>query len=252
MSLISVSGTQCVGKTTFIKDFLAQWPMYSTADKTYRDVIKSEKLKINKETTQESQKLILEAIVEDVKSAKKDDFVLFDRSPIDNLVYSLWAYDKNVGDIDDGFVADCIKIARQAIQKLDIMFLIPLTKQHDVKIVEDGLRETDPVYRQEINELFQGLKRKREAGDDVFFIKDDSPPFIEIFGNRESRIAMCQLYIREDGSFYGEEESLLLDSNGDYITGNSDDMIDGGERDQLREALGLQKDNLYRKDKYQI
>lgn len=252
MPLISVSGTQCVGKTTFIKDFLTQWPMYKTADKTYRDVIKSEKLKINKETTQETQKLILEAIVEDIKLAKKDDFVLFDRSPIDNLVYSLWAYDKNVGDIDDGFVADCIKIARHAIQKLDVMFLIPLTKHHEIKIEDNGMRETDPVYRAEINELFQGLKRKREEGDDVFFVKDDSPPFIEIFGSREARVAMCQLYIREDGSFYGEEDSILFDSNGDRISNNNDDMIDTGERDQLREQLGLHKDNLYRKDKYQL
>ena len=218
MSLISVSGTQCVGKTTFIKDFLAQWPMYKTADKTYRDVIKSEKLKINKETTQETQKLILEAIVNDINSTSKDDFIIFDRSPIDNLVYSLWAYDKNVGDIDDGFVADCIKIARQAIQKLDIMFLIPLTKQQVIKVEEKEQRETDPFYRKEIDELFQGLKRKREADDDVFFIKDDSPPFIEIFGSREARIAMCQLYIREDGEFYGEEDSMLLDDNGELIT----------------------------------
>jgi predicted ATPase len=222
MPLISVSGTQCVGKTTFIKDFLAQWPMYKTADKTYRDVIRSEKLKINKETTQESQKLILEAIVEDINLASKDEFILFDRSPIDNLVYSLWAYDKNVGDIDDGFVADCIKIARQAIKKLDIMLLIPLTKHHQIKIEESEQRETDPVYRKEIDELFQGLKRKREADDDVFFVKDDSPPFIEVFGSREARIAMCQLYIREDGEFYGEEDSMLLDDVGDVITKDAD------------------------------
>lgn len=217
MPLISVSGTQCVGKTTFIKDFLAKWPMYKTADKTYRDVIRSEKLKINKETTQETQKLILQAIVEDINLASKDDFILFDRSPIDNLVYSLWAYDKNVGDIDDGFVADCIKIARQAIQKIDIMLLIPLTKHHQIKIEESEQRETDPVYRKEIDTLFQELKRKRDEDDDVFFVKDDSPPFIEVFGSREARIAMCEYYIREDGEFYGEEDSMLLDDNGEFI-----------------------------------
>jgi hypothetical protein len=102
------------------------------------------------------------------------------------------------------------------------MLLIPLTKHHQIKIEESEQRETDPVYRKEIDELFQGLKRKREADDDVFFVKDDSPPFIEVFGSREARIAMCQLYIREDGEFYGEEDSMLLDDVGDVITKDAD------------------------------
>lgn len=237
MPLISVSGTQCIGKSTFIEDFIAQWPMYKTSDKTYRDVIKQNNLKVNRETTKESQRLILEAIVEDIQAAKKSDFVIFDRSPIDNLVYSLWAYEKNKGDIDNDFVADCIKISRECIRKLDVMFLIPISKQNNVKLVEDSLRDVDPTYRKEIDNIFQGLKSLKEKGDDVFFVKDDSPPFIEIFGDREERISLCQLYLKEDGTFYGEEDSMILDAYGDVL--NSSNEVDTGERDELRKFLGI-------------
>ena len=187
------------------------------------------------------QKLILESIVDDLDAAGKGDYFIFDRCPLDNIVYSLWAYDKGVGDFDDKFIADCIKISRLAIQKLDLMILIPLTK-HDEVIIEDGdLREVDPIYRKEINELFQGLKRLRDKGDnDMFFVKGDSAPILEVFGGREARLEMCRLYVKEDGGFYGEEDSFLLDANGDAIrAGDDDNLIDTGERDQLRKELGL-------------
>jgi thymidylate kinase len=255
MALITVSGTQCIGKSTFIEDFITQWPMYKTPEKTYRDVIREKNLTINRETTKESQKIILESIIDIMDSYKRSDNIIFDRSPIDNLVYSLWAYDKGQGDIDEDFISDCIKIVRGAMQKIDLMFLIPITKFDTIKLEESSLRDVDPVYRREINELFQSLKqhcnqengRKREP----FFIEDDCAPMVEIFGERQARIEMCKLYFKEDGSFYGEEDSILFDSQGDKI-GQGDDQIDGGERDQLREMLGLQKDNLYRKDKYEL
>jgi hypothetical protein len=249
MPLISVSGTQGIGKSTFIEDFIANWPMYRTLDKTYRDVIKDNNLSINQNTTKESQRIILESIVEDLRNVGKDEYVIFDRSPLDNIVYSIWAYDKNKGDIDDAFVADCINISRHAIQKLDLMLMIPMTKQNP-ELVDDSLRDIDPTYQSEIDELFKGLKKKREENDDVFFVKNDSPMFIEVFGSREARVEICKLYLNEEGNFYGEEDSLILDSNGDAITAGNE--IDTGEVQQLRESLGLQKDNIYRGDKYQI
>jgi hypothetical protein len=249
MPLISVSGTQCIGKSTFIEDFIINWPMYKVMGNSYRDLVKKNDLKINKDTTKESQRIILESIIEDLRSVKKDDHVIFDRSPLDNIVYSIWAYDKNQGNIDDAFVADCINISRHAMQKLDLMFMIPMTKQNP-DLVGDELRDIDPVYQREIDQLFKGLKTKREENDDIFFVKNDAPMIIEVFGSREARVEICKLYLDEEGNFYGEEDSLILDSNGDAI--NNINEIDTGEAQQLRETLGLQKDNIYRGDKYQI
>ena len=37
---IAISGSGCQGKTTLIKDFLAQWKNYKPESETYREVIK--------------------------------------------------------------------------------------------------------------------------------------------------------------------------------------------------------------------
>lgn len=45
---ISVTGTACQGKSTFIKDFIEYFPKYSTPEKTYRDMIKEKVIHIVK------------------------------------------------------------------------------------------------------------------------------------------------------------------------------------------------------------
>ena len=44
---------------------------------------------------------------------------------------------------------------------------------------------------------------------------------IEIFGNREERIAMTSLYLDTDGGAYGEEQSLLTDIDGNMLNSDS-------------------------------
>jgi predicted ATPase len=241
MPLISVSGAQGVGKTTFINDFLIQYPTYTSPTRTYRDIIKEKGLDINKETTESTQKIILDAIIESMSEYTRGDNVIFDRSPLDNLVYSIWAFDKDVGDFTEEFVADCITICKQAMQRLDLMLFIPVTKLNNIEEMDtqDGTRELDPVYQKEINELFVGLKHHRDIGDDTYFQKGDCSPIIEIFGNRSERLGLVQLYLNEDGGFFGEEDSLILDANGDSVTDKPDSLIDTGDRDLLRKELGI-------------
>lgn len=240
MPLVTVSGTQNIGKSTYIGDFVANWPMYKQPERTYRDIIREKGLKINKETTKESQGIILDAIIECIDSySRKNDYVIFDRCPMDNLVYSLWAYEHNVGDIDDQFIADSIQKCKKALQSIDLLLLIPITDQNKAEgDNENDLRENDPIYRKEINELFQGLKRLRDKADDVFFVKDDCSPIIEIFGSPRERIEMTKLYLQEDGNFWGEDDSMLFDGSGNMVDSDPQD-IDTGERDQLLDQLGL-------------
>jgi|AntRauTorcE11897_2_1112592.scaffolds.fasta_scaffold01218_13 predicted ATPase len=238
MPLITVSGTQGIGKSTFIEDFLIQYPMFKTPERTYRDVIKEKGLKINKETTKYSQGLILDSIIEVMNSYSKSDDIIFDRCPLDNLVYSLWAYEKGIGDMDDDFVTECIQKSRLAMQKIDLILLIPITTQN-IEIIEGENREIDAVYQKEINEVFQGLKRLRDKGtDDTFFVKDDCSPIIEIYGSRQDRINMTKLYLKENGSFYGDEDNMLLDARGDVI-GGEDDSVDNVDRDKLISMLNI-------------
>ena len=57
---IAISGTANVGKTTLIKDFLKEWPDYTTPESTYRDLLPEEGH--SKDTTKETQEKILNFI----------------------------------------------------------------------------------------------------------------------------------------------------------------------------------------------
>jgi hypothetical protein len=206
---IAVVGTQCVGKSTYIQDFLAKWPMYKTPEKTYRDLVKEKGISINKLGTEESQQLILNFLVDQSMEYSKSDHVIFDRCVLDNLAYSSWLHLN--GKVSEKFLDSSRILVRETLKMYDILFFLPLTKTSPVEIVEDGIRDTDPVYREEIDNIFKVFNQSYLQGDGRLFPKGDSAAFIEIFGNREQRIALTSMYINENGNQFGEEQSLLSD-----------------------------------------
>jgi hypothetical protein len=208
---IGITGTQNVGKSTVIEDMLSRWGMYGTPERTYRDLIKERGLPINQETTPETQSALMDFICDQVMSAPKDLNVIFDRTPYDCLVYSIYQNYKGVEGFTDEFIETQILLAKEASSFLDIIFYIPIVEKHDIAIVNDGLRDTDPEYRKEIDNLFSAIFETYHTGSEVFFKKDDRPAVIEIFGTPEERIEMIKLYITESGKPYGEEDSLLSD-----------------------------------------
>ena len=112
---IAICGTACQGKTTLITDIIKEWPMYSKSKESYRTVIAEEKLKINKEVNKDGQRKILNCLIDDLQSTSKDDKILFDRCPLDNLVYSLWSNGKGSSDIDDNFIKECIRVSKKYV-----------------------------------------------------------------------------------------------------------------------------------------
>lgn len=206
---IAVVGSQNTGKTTYISDFVKKWSMYKTPEKTYRDIIKEKNLSINENGTEESQKIILDALVDQAIEYSKKDFVILDRSVLDNLAYTSWLnlYEK----VSDKFLDQTRLIVRETLKLYDILFFLPLTKFSNIEIKEDGLRSIDPVYRQEIDTIFKAFQESYNKGDGRVFPKDDSPAFIEIFGNPEERIKMTEFYLQENGTPFGEDQSLISD-----------------------------------------
>lgn len=201
---IAICGSANLGKSTLIKDFLEKWPMYGFEVETYRDIITKKNLKHSKETTKETQEAILNYMIDTLKNFKNGDKVIFDRCPLDNLVYSMWALSKGNSDIDEDFIDKCIPLVRDSLSNLDIIFFIPRTKLNP-KIEDDGMRETDETYIKEIDNLFKVIQRhyNEHPQDNPFFPRDDSPALIEIFGNRQERIEMIKLYLDDDGDLIG-------------------------------------------------
>ena len=199
---IAISGTACQGKSTLVDDLLLEWPSYTSPDKTYRDVLNVTS-NHSESTDEDTQWDILNFMVDQLQEYRKGDSVVFDRCPLDNLVYTLWAHEK--GKISKEFVDKCIPVIKESTRFMDIVLFIPLTKSHKVAIEDDGTRNTDPVYIREIDNIFKTLLQYYYQDVGPFFIKDDKPAIIEIFGNRQERLEMIKLYLDENGDAMDEQ-----------------------------------------------
>lgn len=233
LNKIGIIGTQCIGKSTLVEDMLLQWPQLSRPEKTYRDLVKEKNLPINKNGTKESQKLILDFLVEEANKNYGKRKMVFDRTPLDNLAYSLWLLDKGTSDIDEAFIDDCVIKTRNAISNYSILFYIPLVERNDVPLQGKDQRDVDPVYRAEIDAIFDGFYRAWEARNTRLFNNDDTPAIIPVFGNPIERIEMMCMYINDKCEFFGEKDTMI---NADVI-----------QQAMIAEQLGLSNKKLPKK-----
>jgi predicted ATPase len=204
---IAVIGTQCVGKSTYIKDFLKKWPMYKTPEKSYREMLKEKNLPHSMEATPETQIAILNFLIDQATEYSKSENVILDRCVLDCLAYSSWL---NLnGKLSDELLDQQRILVKETLKLYDVLLFLPMTSVSPVQIQEDGFREIDPIFREEIDFIFKAFQESYHRADGRVFPVDDTPPVIEIFGNPEERIAMTGFYIMEDGKGYGEDHSLL-------------------------------------------
>jgi GTPase SAR1 family protein len=208
---IAICGTANMGKSTLINDFIKAFPTYEADIETYRKKIVDEELPHSKETNKDTQWKVLNHMIDRLQSYSKDDHVIFDRCPLDNLVYSLWSLEKGASDIDDDFISKCLPLVRESMSHLDIIFFLPISKYNKMTIESDGMRETDTKYIAEIDAFFKVIQRhyNENPQENPFFPRDDMPGFIEIFGNREERIAMIKLYVDVEGDLIGGNDEDL-------------------------------------------
>lgn len=206
---ITISGCHSSGKSTYLSDFLKKWNMYETPNTTYRDLIKDKQIPHSKNGTEESQKSILNYLIDQAIELSKKDFVITDRCVLDNLAYTSWL---NLnGKVSDKFLEETRTLTKETLKLYDIIFFVPLTKVSEVPLENNDIRDTDPVYREEIDHIFKAFQQSYLKGDGRVFPVDDAPAMIEIYGDRETRIKMTELYLKEDGKPFGDDESLISD-----------------------------------------
>ena len=133
---IAITGTQCIGKSTFIADFIKKWPMYKVAGSDCSSLIKEKNLKHSQESTEETQDLILNHLVDQALSCSKTDHVVFDRCVLDNLAYTTWLTLQN--KISGDYIKKILPIVQETIKLYDIIFISPITKIAPVKISQNG------------------------------------------------------------------------------------------------------------------
>ncbi len=241
---IAVSGSACQGKSTLIKDFLKEWPMYTTPKSSYRDFIKEENLPHSDNTNTDSQWKILNHVVDSVMEYEKGDKVIFDRCPLDTLVYTLWAYEKSINDVDESFVKKCIPVVRESLKFVDVIFFTPITKVAPVEIVDDGTRTNNKNHIKEIDHLFKGIEQQyfNNLKASPFLPTDDCPAIVEVFGNPKERIHLIRQYLDAEGDMLGDNESSILDPN---QVGDMEQLLAEQEMQMMKEKQMQQ--NLYDK-----
>jgi hypothetical protein len=223
---IAISGSTNMGKSTLIKDFVKNWPMYETQEKSYRDILIEKNLPHSKDSNEETQKVILDFLVEQAIESSTKDFSISDRCVLDVVAYSAWL---NLnGKLSDKLLDEQRILARETLKLYDIIFYVPLTKVAEVPMDNDGFREIDENFREEIDNIFKAFSQSYDKADGRIFPKDDSPALIEIFGNQQERIKMIELYLDKDGKAYGADKSLLNE-----VIGATENDLKRIERDML-------------------
>lgn len=210
---IAVSGTACTGKSTLVNNIVQVWSNYKTPTKTYRDLIKEKNLPHSSSTSIDTQWDILNFMLDQLQATNKNSNIVFDRCPLDNLAYTLWAHDNNKEGFTKEYVDKAIRLTRESMRHLDLILLLKYDPA--IKIVEDNLRDTDEKFIKDIDDIFDALyiQYRQNYEADVFFPKDDSPGIIVLPTNPQQRIDMISDYITPDGGMYGDESSIFNPNN---------------------------------------
>ena len=208
---IAVMGAHCTGKSTLIDSFIKQWPMYKRPKRTYRDFIKEQNLSINKQADKQSQKIILNALVDELQEAatSEEKYIIFDRCPVDNIAYTLWHHAKDTEGFTPEFIIDSKTIAALSLKHLDLIFYTPARKE--IPITPRDTRETDESYREEIDNIFDSLVKSYEKNTKAFFPTEDCPAIIRLEGPPDMWIPQMKLYIKDNGNCFGEDDGSLID-----------------------------------------
>lgn len=207
---IAIIGAQNTGKTTLVEEFIKQWPMYKRPEKTYRDFIKDENIVLNKNGTAESQKKILNALIDEVQTAVAtgEEFLIFDRSVVDNVAYSLWHHAKGTEGFSREYIIDTQSLAALSLKYYDVIFYLPI--RSEIPLEDKETRDIDVAYREEIDNIYQALLSSYEKGSGAFFPKEDCPAVIRLEGPPDMRVPQIKLYIKDSGKSFGEEDGSLI------------------------------------------
>ena len=90
-------------------------------------------------------------------------------------------------DINDSEIAERFDDAKEALNHLDMIVFLPITKEHLIEYTEEN-----PVYRKLADTYFKKLYR-----DEVYdiFPRFGHPKIIELWGDRSARIKKLESYL---------------------------------------------------------
>lgn len=173
---IAFVGAQGTGKTTLVNELSKKYSDYVVYDEVVRGLAKEHDVKVNRDGTSHTQCLITQAHLENITNAHfKQQNALFDRCIIDSHSYAWHQYvnakiTKRALNFSNSILDIIIKMFPYDL----IVYVPPI-----IDLVDDGFRDTDTGYRDEVNDyMMRLLKGSTPIGDpfipNVYSIKSKS------------------------------------------------------------------------------
>lgn len=184
---IAVSGTHCIGKSALIEDFIRAHPEYKCEVEAYHKLQDEKEMELSLEPTFESLIEQLDHSIDQLNRNSNERNIIFDRCPVDYIAYSMYIADQESIDINDTEMAERFAEVKGALDNLDIIVFLPITKEHSIEYTEEN-----PEYRKNVDKFFKQIYRD---GICDIFPRYGHPKVIEIWGDRFARIKKLESYL---------------------------------------------------------
>lgn len=187
---IAISGTHCMGKTTFIEDFLKKHPEYVYEEEPYHQLQEEHDREFSEEPT-------LDEFIEQLDySIKRLDFhaahphVIFERCPIDFVAYSMYLAQQEGMNFEDTPVFEMLPEIKETLENLDVIIFLPMTKERHIPCPESE----DGTYREAVDEILKQIYREDMF---EFFANSEFSQIVEIWGTLEERMKKLEYYLEK-------------------------------------------------------
>ncbi|OAI49283.1 hypothetical protein AYO45_02970 [Gammaproteobacteria bacterium SCGC AG-212-F23] len=184
---IAVSGTHFIGKTTLIEDLIKAHPNYKHEIEPYYKLQDEKMMELSLEPSLESLLEQLDYSIDQINKLANEPNVVFDRCPVDFIAYAMCVTDQDSIDINDTEVSERFPAVKEALDHLDLIVFLPITKENSIEYTEEN-----PAYRKAADKCFKKIYR-----DDIcdIFPRYGHPKIIEVFGDRITRLRILESYL---------------------------------------------------------
>lgn len=186
---IAVSGTHFIGKSTLIDDFVKTHPNYKSEVEAYHKLQDEKEMELSLEPSFESLIEQLGYSIEQLNRNSNERNIIFDRCPVDYIAYAMCIAAQESIDINDTEIVERFSDVKEALDNLDMIVFLPITKEHLIEYTEEN-----STYRKNADKFFKQIYR-----DDVYdiFPRYGHPKIIEIWGDRLARVNKLESYLKQ-------------------------------------------------------
>jgi GTPase SAR1 family protein len=164
MQKIAVIGTHAVGKTTLCKGLVDYAKASGKKAVCVEEQVRGCPYPIHYgQGTEATEWVMFNQILEErVAAQRKPDLIICDRSALDPIIY----YEAAEPEFSENSTLDIyVALRNLAIAHLATYHLIVLVEPIEYTIEPDGFRNTNPIYRKKINDIF--VDTLRDINDDM-------------------------------------------------------------------------------------